>query len=306
MIEILARTNGKVIYRYPGSTLVGACLRGLGLFRADFSIRNLWGADLSGANLGEANLWKACLYEARLAGANLSRADLRDADLRYANLGGANLEGADLRNARIDHTTQIGFIDKHGYEVRPGATVSSDHVHIGDWIVAVVGVGTKNDFVHVFKERPDGTRDNMLIPKYRLRETWIQTWSKIKMEKAHEPFTDQNGVEIEPDDYIQGKIGAQKRTVVCRVVARFFATVPGVATRRPGISAVTREGAVVVLYKDMLKQGWSVIEKKNQRSPVSGVVAPAACQHPQIKKVPLGVSGSCDTIWVCMSCKQEV
>ena len=69
--------------------------------KADLTI-----ADLRGANLSDANLRAADLRGADLSDANLRDADLRGADLRYANLSdadlrGANLRGADLRYANL-------------------------------------------------------------------------------------------------------------------------------------------------------------------------------------------------------------
>ncbi len=68
--------------------------------RADLSVANLSGADLSGAVLSKANLSGADLSWANLSGAVLSKANLSGADLSWANLSGANLSGANLSEAK--------------------------------------------------------------------------------------------------------------------------------------------------------------------------------------------------------------
>jgi len=74
--------------------------------RADLSIKDMRGVDLSEANLAEAYARSANLERANLQGADLSRANFREANLRGANLKRAclrltNLLDADLRDADL-------------------------------------------------------------------------------------------------------------------------------------------------------------------------------------------------------------
>ena len=81
--------------------------------RANLSMANLSGADLSradlsGANLSGANLSRANLSGADLSVANLSRANMSVADLYGANLSGANMYGADLSGACLSRANMYG------------------------------------------------------------------------------------------------------------------------------------------------------------------------------------------------------
>lgn len=93
---------------------------------ANFSRRNLRGADLIEADLADANLKASILAEVDLRGAdlsdaNLESADLEEADLRRANLSRANLRGvyltgADLAGANLDYSSfplWCGSLDVH-------------------------------------------------------------------------------------------------------------------------------------------------------------------------------------------------
>jgi len=83
----------------------------------DFSMANLYQANLRGirlqnarlfmADLRRANLQEANLQGAKLRGADLSEADLRGADLRGADLLEVNLAGAKLAGVKLDDMTQI-------------------------------------------------------------------------------------------------------------------------------------------------------------------------------------------------------
>jgi uncharacterized protein YjbI with pentapeptide repeats len=81
--------------------LFGADLHEAELFGAILHGADLREADLSGADLREVNLDWAILERANLSGANLSRATLLDANLPGANLSRANLSGADLKGANL-------------------------------------------------------------------------------------------------------------------------------------------------------------------------------------------------------------
>lgn len=69
--------------------------------RADLSIKELKGIDLSHANLAGAYARNANLERANLEGADLSRANLREANLRAANLRGARLRLTNLLDADL-------------------------------------------------------------------------------------------------------------------------------------------------------------------------------------------------------------
>jgi hypothetical protein len=84
-----------------GANLEGATLKVANLYWANLKGANLKVANLKGANLYEANLYGANLYEANLYGANLKGANLYEANLKVANLYEANLKGANLYGANL-------------------------------------------------------------------------------------------------------------------------------------------------------------------------------------------------------------
>ena len=101
-------------------SLVGANLRGAGLFLAILEGANLQGAEFGGAFLRRANLraanlqnadfWGANLHGARLQGADLRGAHLLSSVLRWANLEGADLRGVDLSHAKMEHAHLDGAV----------------------------------------------------------------------------------------------------------------------------------------------------------------------------------------------------
>lgn len=92
--------------RFTSYRLVGVCLKGANLRKADGSGAYLQGVDLSQANLTSVRMVCADLRNARLTGAILKNADfnsamLRDADLQSADLTGCKLTRADLTRAAL-------------------------------------------------------------------------------------------------------------------------------------------------------------------------------------------------------------
>ena len=80
-------------------SLCNCDLQDLDLRYADFTMTNMYGADLK-----RTRLVGACFFEASLCEADLRHADLRDADLRNADLRGADLTGATLCGAKLEGT----------------------------------------------------------------------------------------------------------------------------------------------------------------------------------------------------------
>src|SRR3989344_5249391 len=100
-LVVIKDLAGSVICEVAGESLVGADLRRLKLWRADFRAKNLSGADMayadcSGADFTDANLSGVNLSNSTLKKTILVRADLRGADLERADLEGANIEGAKI------------------------------------------------------------------------------------------------------------------------------------------------------------------------------------------------------------------
>jgi len=78
--------------------------------RANFSNRDLAGADLTEVTLPQASFRDADLSDACLARARLDGSDFRRAILSAADLGGANLGVAALRHARLDLSNLEGAV----------------------------------------------------------------------------------------------------------------------------------------------------------------------------------------------------
>ena len=101
-------------------------LKGIhGGVRADLTLQELYGLDLSEANLKRAKLTGTDLSRCILIKANLEEADLFSANLRECDLTDANLFKADLRGATVRGAKLVRSCLAAGGR-GPGAPVDAD------------------------------------------------------------------------------------------------------------------------------------------------------------------------------------
>ncbi|MBI2670066.1 MAG: pentapeptide repeat-containing protein [Candidatus Yanofskybacteria bacterium] len=109
MVEI-KNLDGKVIFVFPGDSLVGADLSNKHLGRADFHGRDMRNINLGGAHCREADFsgadmsgQKTCLVYAQCQGAKFIGTNLEGADMERINICGADLTGAQKNGARTSY-----------------------------------------------------------------------------------------------------------------------------------------------------------------------------------------------------------
>lgn len=127
---------------FSNRDLSGADFRGANLARACFRGTHLAGADFYGASLEEANFADAWLSRAQFSGANLRRANVSGAYLFGANLVGVEAVDADFSNAYLEQAnlTEIDLSGARGL-LDPTAWLRDHFEAIADGLIVYKRIG---------------------------------------------------------------------------------------------------------------------------------------------------------------------